>query len=667
MATFRLTNDQGQTFNVTADNQQQALQAMRQMQTQQPSQEPQAPAPQTFDQAASAAGFNLVQPQTPDQQAAREAQIMAAGEAPNPLAAGLARGGTFGLSDELAAGAGSLTRGVPYDQELQRVRQSEQISREAAPGQALAGEIAGGLTTGLGAASLLKPAASTIGRVGQAAGLGAGEGALYGFGTGEGAEGRSVGAATGGTLGAALGAASVPAAALATRAVGGVKNVLSRALRSGSKVERKLNRRLAAELRAAGQTDDEILDALTAAQRQGQDVFTVADAMGIRGQRLVRGIARGTGEGSQEIQDYLQKRQAGQSERVSQFIEDAFGIKGTAKQREAALKAARAKAANEAYGEARKSAGPVNAKSVVDSIDDRIGTVGDIPETGDSTDVLFAKFRKRLTGKGDEGLTDFSRILGVKQDIQDAIGAATRAGRNNQARELQPLVDQIDEALEAASPAYRAANDQFAEASRVIEQIAEGGRAAAPRARAADVADQFGSLSPDQQGAFRQGFADPLLNRIEGATPTTNVAGRLTAPGVQQKIGTVAQDPQTLLSQIGREQQMAQTLGAAVGGSPTAQATADVAQFGGGRLAQAIRGPQEAVLGAVGDLVERFRGATADQVQSELSRILISRGADAEQALRRAGQIARMDEATRNKALRLLATGSGLLAGQGAQ
>jgi hypothetical protein len=68
---------------------------------------------------------------------------------------------------------------------------------------------------------------------------------------------------------------------------------------------------------------------------------------------------------------------------------------------------------------------------------------------GDSIDAKLAKYRSRLaasdpanTPVGGPGatsgeLSDFDRVLGVKQDLQDDMAAAYRAGRNNEYRELK--------------------------------------------------------------------------------------------------------------------------------------------------------------------------------------------------------------------------------------
>jgi hypothetical protein len=87
----------------------------------------------------------------------------------------------------------------------------------------------------------------------------------------------------------------------------------------------------------------------------------------------------------------------------------------------------------------------------------------------------------------------------------------------------------LDNALETASDAYRAANDGFRTASGVIAAVDEGAAMARPRARAADTTATFAQMTPEQQAAARAGYADPIIARVEGSASTTNVTRPLTA------------------------------------------------------------------------------------------------------------------------------------------
>lgn len=97
-----------------------------------------------------------------------------------------------------------------YDEQLGIERGNIATARQEDPGLMLAGEVAGGVTAGLGAASrgatMMGGARSVSGAAGRGAAEGAIYGGLYGAGTGDDMGERITGAATGAALGAGSGA-----------------------------------------------------------------------------------------------------------------------------------------------------------------------------------------------------------------------------------------------------------------------------------------------------------------------------------------------------------------------------------------------------------------------------------------------------------------------------
>lgn len=518
---------------------------------------------------------------------------------------GFIQGGTFRFGDELAGMVGALEGGADmatFRREQARARAER--AQEAYPLTYGLSEAGGGIAT-TGAAMAMAPAA--VAGTGAApltqqalrgAAMGAIEGAAYGAGGGEDAADRLSQAAKYGATGAVIGG-------LAPVAVQGVREGVARvrgavgtapsATQASRGVQRAIDR--------SGRSADDIDAAIRAARAAGQP-YTVADATGNSGQRMLSGIARAPGDARQEIAEYLYRRQGDQGGRLARAIDEALNAprnpgnlpvvagqnpadftKMTAKEVAERLSAARSRAANVAYEAARAQAGPVDVRAALSVIDDRIGPMQGSGVATDGIDGLLSRFRNRLAAAKPSGgalsveLSDFSRVLGVKQDVQDAIGAAVRAGRNNEARELGKLISSLDEALEAASPAYRAANDEFARASRIIDQIEAGTKAASPRVRSADTAAAYARLTPEQQATFRAGYSDPTLAKIENAAPGVNKARALTSDGVRGDLRTMARDPDALEAFIARENDMFATLNRATGGSMTADNLADAAEM----------------------------------------------------------------------------------------
>lgn len=506
------------------------------------------------------------------------------------------QGVSYRMGDEALGAAGGQ-----FDRE--QARATLEANQAAHPWIYGGSEVAGGALSSLLAGRLMGlGGASTLGQQAMhGAKLGAAEGALYGFGGGEGAADRAVGAAQYGTLGAGVGAVAPGIVEGARRGIDKVIGGPIAAMRSGANPTRA-SRAVQEALKRSGRSAVDVTASLQRAAAEGQPMYTVADDLGTSGQRMLSGISRAPGNARQDIADFLMARQDGQADRLGSFVADALGASDTAAARTASLTSARSAAADVAYDAARQGAGPVDVRGVLSAIDNRIGPMQGSGVAGDGIDGVLSRFRSRLAaqpggqafpGASSVELSDFNRVLGVKQDLGDAIGTAVRAGRNNEARELMKVQSALDAALEAASPAYRAANDDFARASAVISKVDAGKAATSTRVRADDTVAAFRAMTPDQQAAFRAGYSDPVMARIEGAAPGVNKARPLASQKSQAEMGAMAVDPELFARRVGRENTMFGTNVAALGGSKTADNLADIAEVAGfdaSPLANALTG-----------------------------------------------------------------------------
>ncbi len=562
---------------------------------------------------------------------------MGAAPAPPGMAAtallGATQGATFGFGDEIVARIMSADPNITYDQALQMARDTTAAGKNANPVTGVASEIAGAVLGGMGAA---KAGAGALGAVApglmggglagaSARGLvgGALQGGAYGFGAGEG-DGRMESAGMGALIGGAAGGAIPGLVAGASKGINAAWDAIGGAVGGSLGAGGRSSRALQTALSRSGMTVDQVDDAVRSAAGEGQPVFTVADALGSPGQRMLSGVARQPGDARNQIVDMLTKRQDGQGRRLGSFVADALDAPDTAAQRTAGLTAARGQAADAAYDAARGGAGPVDIRSALSAIDDRIGGMQGSGVVGDGIDAKLSGYRSRLAAQpGPDGvsreLSDFDRVLGVKQAIQDDIGAAVRSGRNNEARELGKLQSALDAALEESSGGYRAANDGFRTASRVIDQVDAGKAATSGRVRSADTLQTYGRLTADEQAAFKSGYADPLLAKIEGSAPGVNKVRPLMDEASAAELGAMAKDPALLQRQLGREGTMFETNALALGGSRTAdnlQDIADVGKFDTGMIANLLSGRIGA---AAGQLLPKLAG------KNEATRALIAR------------------------------------------
>ncbi len=548
----------------------------------------------------------------------------------------------FGLGDEamgVKAGIGSMIGGgdfMPaYRETRDNIRGDMATVNNEFPAMATTGQLVGAALPAIAAAPAAT-GASMLGTVGRGAGLGAAEGALQGAGnadgrdlTAEALKGMIFGGFAGAAAPAVVGAAGAIKNAIKDPITGVIDGMFNRANVG------KSNRAIEGALQASKKTPQEIDAAIAAARAAGQPEFRMVDALGLPGQRLASGIARNGGDPGAEIAEYLATRQAGQPERVGSFVEDAFGVGGTtaAKTREG-LVTARGDAASVAYDAARGNAAPVDVRGALGVIDARTKGMAGSGITGDSIDSKLLGYRARLAGDGaglgkdvlGAELSDFDRVLGVKQAIQDDIGAAVRAGRNNEARELTKLANELDAALEASSDMYRTANDGFREASRVIDAVDEGAMMAS-RGRAADNVPRFQGMTAPQQDAARVGYGDNMLNQLERITsPTSNRAKPLQSPKRTAEAAAMAQDYPLYSERLARENTMWETQNRALGGSRTADNLADQEAMNG--LAGGALGAMKSAANfQFGDAVSRIASALGPLAkgQNEATRALIAK------------------------------------------
>ena len=576
----------------------------------------------------SQTGWVSVSGLTPEQLAARDAEIMAAGNVPMPLAAGLGRGGTFGFSDELAARTESLLTGKTYDTALEETRAAEAAARESAPGAFLTGEIVGGVTTAAKSAPLAL-GKSLLGTVGRGAALGATEGAIYGTGTGEGVAGRAKNALQTGILGAGLGAA-IPAA---TSGIKGLYRAAANPVASAFNLGNagRADRAISSTVRASGKSLDDVTAEVAAAAADGQPQFRVVDALGRSGQRRASGIVRAGGDAADELGDQLAARQASQGERVGEYIEDAFDLRGTTanKAKETVVKNRRA-VADRLYDQAAKDAKPVDVRSAVQMLDDTIDNITNSGIKPPRVVKEFQKLRAQLAGKTPKGepttLSDYKSVLTIWREVRAKIDDAYKSGKGDVGEALKPIRDSLQSSLEDSSDLYRSATDLYRVGSGVVDAFDEGAQMAS-RGRASDNVATFSGLTGQEQRAARMGYGDGLLAQLErNASPTANKAKPLTSPKRASEAAAIANDPDLLARRVDREGIMWGTQNRALGGSRTADNLADME--GAERLAAGTGGVlRSAANFQLGDAVANAAAVIAPRLtgQNEGTRKLIAK------------------------------------------
>lgn len=554
----------------------------------------------------------------------------------------LAQGATFNTADEIMAGLTTplemIKRGTFDPREGYKYAKAREdlILEEARKNTGALGtaaEIGGGVGTGLGAARAglsfargLGPNAGLLGRTAASAGDSAVFGTLAGAGEGNSIGERFNSALIGGAVGGGLGAVAPGAVSLIGQAAAPViSNIRARLNPAGF-----AQGQVARAIQESGQTPNQISLNMVQAANEGQGAYTLADAMGNAGQRMLSTVARAPGEGRTAVVNALEGRQADQGRRVAAALSEGFDAPVTGAQQRTAMEGARSAAADAEYGAARTNAQPVDVSNVVAHLDNQISPYGvphDVASPNSINSVLGSIRRQLANDRG--SANDFNLVQQIRHDVADMAQSALQSGQGNRARILRGVVGQLDQSLEASSAGYRQANRNFAQASRNIDAIDQG-RAAAMRGRPEDTIPAFQRLAPEGQRAFRTGYADPLIEQAQSAAFGANKARPLTSDAFRDEAAAMAPGNAMMQRRLGREMTMFETRNQALGGSRTADNLADAEAMGvtPTLIGQVMSGNWGGALRSTLAAGQNFLTGNTAQVRQAVADILLQRGAN---------------------------------------
>jgi hypothetical protein len=556
---------------------------------------------QNFKQAAAAAAPDKYQQAAIDDNA--KLQAMGAPDTQG-FTRRLVHGATLGADTTLSAlattpaemirhGTFDPTEGYSYAKAREDLNLAEARKKTGALGTAA--EIAGGGISGAGLASggvtaarMLAPEAGIVPRAlasaADAAGVGGVAGAMEGNGTD-----RITNAAKGAGVGAALGG-------LAPFALAGVKAVASPVI---SNIKARVNPQGYAEgqvaraVQESGRTPNEIsLDTIQAGN-EGQGAYTLADAMGNPGQRMLSTVARAPGEGRTAVVEALNSRQADQGRRLANTFREGFDAPQSAEQTRAGMVDNANFEAGHNYAPVKRETAPIDVSAPVAIANRGISPAADnlalaqgaVPtdlaarlgiEKSESAlrDPIGSALKEARSYLAAPTLTssNVNHAFRAKTNIDMMISKATDNKQGALVSELVPIRDALDEALANTSSNYAAARDAYRVAQKRINALDLGKELGAKSVRPEDAIRQFQALSsPAEQQAFRVGYADPYVRDAQGAAFGADKTRPLTSEAVQQEFNAFAAPGRAdlLNRQIGRERTMFETRHQALGGSKT--------------------------------------------------------------------------------------------------
>lgn len=578
---------------------------------------------------------------------------------------------SLGLSDEISAGMGAITGigGTFGDYSGNLAAQKQRDSEGGA--ERFVGQLAGGVAGGVGLArSGLSLGSNLINRGAGLARVAAGSaadgailGAAHGVGSGEGSGGRAASGLTGLVAGGVLGAGAPYAMAGLSAAARPVVAPIMARLRPEPYAERAL----VEALRRAGMTADEAVAAMQKAKADGQDMFTLADALGNSGQRMMSAVARTPNDMRQPVADTLISRQMDQGRRVASALQEASGSPLTAAQYKTLLEQARSSQAAKNYAPVKADTSAIDVTRPVDIANRAISPVADnlakarqVPPTGlaeragieraeaSIRDPIRQAIKQARSYLASDRLTvmNVEKAFRAKTNIDQMIATATERGQGGMVAELIPVRDALDEALAKTSKQYAAARDAYKQSSGYIDAIDTGRQMAAPRTRLEDNLNRFGSL-PDElaERSARVGYFDPLITQAENrAGQMSNSVRPFISQRMRRELPAFAAPGKAdqLGRRLGREQRMFETTNAALGGSRTADNLADAAEmakFDPGVLMNLLRGrPLQAAVDGVTRMINESKGMPP-RVIERIAKALIETNPEAARAFLKPGAL----------------------------
>jgi hypothetical protein len=570
------------------------------------------------------------------------------------------QGLTFGFSDELA-GAGAAAKSLFTDETAgdayRRARDDErarlrQFSEDYAGASAL-GQLGGGLVTGTAPVRAVAAAPSFLRQVARSTGVGSALGALAGLGAGEGDASQQL-ESTG--RGAAIGAVAAPVVTTAAAGLSGlarliparatppavqaqpgiVRRAVDAVIPSRETVENRALDIVGNTVRRSGVSPQQIEETLVRNEALGAKPEILADFLGDQGGRRLYSTRTLGGEGASRAVDQIANRGEGTAARVSEDVQQATTQRGQSLGNLDSRIENRRKLGGAAYRQAFEH-GEIRSPDTLDLLQnprvasilkkasDRRQAVADL--RGESYVPLF---REGAEGPVLGRAPTVEDLHLLKTSLDDDIRQAYQAGEGQLGNALRDFKSRIVGNLESEVPAYRKARELYKGDIEVEEAITRG-REDILRRPVDELRRDFGALSDVEKDGFRSGAIDTILARkVDPKVDSADFARSLWGNAdTRNRLKLLVKDENELVrlaQQFDREQRMARTNRAVLGGSQTAMREADIGDTVANTVADvATKGPTAAFVDTVGRWVRRAGGLT-EPVADDVARLLTSEG-----------------------------------------
>lgn len=456
----------------------------------------------------------------------------------------LAQGATFGLADEVVAGAMTplemIKRGTFSPREGYNYAKAREnlILNDARESTGITGAIAegvGGLATGgaLSKAGMLPtanlaPSASLLKRASVGALEGAGIGGVYGAAEGEGLEGRATGAA----LGAGLGAASGAAFPAVSQGVSSVYRAIQNA-RAGNEIAKQTGispevmRMMGNALKADGTLGPQ---GVANMQRAGSEAM-LADAGPNAKAILDTAIQRG-GPGGVIARDAIAARAGRGAQDINTALDSTLGKPQGVTATQAAIRVGSAGARNSAYNKAYST--PIDyADPTGQVLEDLIKSRVPASAIRDANALmrLEGNSSKQILAKiGDDGSVAYETMPDVRQidyitralnqAAESGDGAGALGGQTPLGRAYKGLSREIRDTLRGQVPSYDDALKVAADPIQRSKAVELGSKLLSPSMTRDAAAEAVKGMTGAERTALAQGIRSNIDDAMARVTRT---------------------------------------------------------------------------------------------------------------------------------------------------
>ena len=534
----------------------------------------------------------------------------------------LAGGAAFEFADEAEAAARAPFSDKSYEDLLADIRQNRaRFSQEypaASVGLNVAGGIAGMFAPGVGVSSVLGrsiiPMVTGLGRIAsplvRTAATGAAAGALSGFGSGENTGERFGNAAVGAGLGAALGTGFYGlgrGARWAREAVGA-----RRAGQTEEDAARRAATIISRRMGEAGTTTGGLRDITSLERQYGIPSVLGTSTPGLSS--LTESVVQTPSGGQEALATRLFERQREAPVRVAEKVRQSVPTPDYFAEHDRVLETLR-RNANAAY-ERSYAAGEIRDPRIMEILNDpdvraayadalanvrRRQTEAVLRGEDPSQFSLREVFEPVLDAQGNlvdlsptgKQIPDMRTLDQIKQALDRRVNALYTSGQGGEATALRGVRDAFVERLDTVGPPeYRAARQQYKGDIEIREALENG--LGANNLRWQEVRKLAGDYSPGELQAFKTGYVQRLMQRLEDTSARRNFAREIIEKPSERKKLEALMEPgefQLFETALRREADLFDTAARVTGGSATSgriAARADIEeQISGGNLPEA--------------------------------------------------------------------------------